>query len=253
VDHKTVWMVSGNKGGVGKSLFCLALASAFEMRDEVYAVLDGDGRIGDVHAAFVKKCPSRLADFRELRPDSHTCMLDEKYEMLLHQLLRSSSNLIINTPDGADNILTKWFDVTLSHTEANNYQFNFIYLMSDRPDGLDILPQLAGRFHFLYPIKNLHFGHRRVFSAFDKNYSHKFNLVGDFPALRNHELRLLLDTNSYPYEAISGRAKTINTLSRSRLLKWQKVVNETVYQIIENKEDSNLAPGQWSELSDVRH
>lgn len=251
IEQKTVWMISGNKGGVGKSLFCLALASAFDMREEHYAVLDGDGRTGDVYSSFTKKCPARLADFRELRPDSHTCLLDEKYEMLLHQLLSSSPNLIVNTPDGADGILTKWFDVTLKHTEQNNYRFKFIYLMSDRPDGLDILPDLASRYSFLYPVRNLHFGPPSIFTVFNKTYFDKFNCVLDFPSLRSFEVRLLLDASIYPFEAITNRSIRINTLSRSRLLRWQNSVNEILFDVMDVNEESNLMANKWPEVKDV--
>lgn len=242
---KTVWMISGNKGGVGKSLFCLALASALDMRNEVFAVLDGDGRTGDVYSSFERKCPARLGDFRELRPESHTCYLDGVYEQVLRQLLRSSPNLIINTPDGADNILTKWFDVTLSHTELNNHHFKFIYLMSDRPDGLDILPELAKRFQFLYPVRNLHFGDPSLFTVFNENYADGFNVVVDLPALRGQEVRMLFNSYTYPAEAIKRRIKGIHALSRARLMRWQKSVNETLFDIMDNNDISNLAHGKW--------
>lgn len=247
---KTVWMISGNKGGVGKSLFCLALASALEMRSEQYAVFDGDGRTGDVYAAFARKCPARWGDFRELRPESHNCPNDEEYEKILHQLLRSSPNLIVNTPDGADSVLTKWFDVTLKHTEANNYQFKFVYLMSDRPDGLDILGELAKRFQFLYPVRNLHFGGEHLFTAFNRDYMDGFNAVIDFPALRGEEVRMLFDVKTYPSEALNLKKQetktyALPTLARARLLAWQKKVNEAIVDLIENDDMSNLVFGKW--------
>ncbi|RWA45683.1 hypothetical protein AU476_01220 [Cupriavidus sp. UYMSc13B] len=103
-----------------------------------------------MYATFRRKCPARLGDFRALRPESHLCNLDLIYETQLQQLLAGSPHLIVNTPDGADAVLKKWFDVTLSHTEASNINFRFVYLMSDRPDGLELLPQLAESFQFLY-------------------------------------------------------------------------------------------------------
>lgn len=253
MNHKTVWMISGNKGGVGKSLFCFALASALEMRGEQFAVLDGDGRTGDVHAAFTRKCPARWGDFRELRPESHNCPFDSVYEGMLHQLLRGSPNLIINTPDGADSILTKWFDVTLKHTESNNYQFKFIYLMSDRPDGLEILPELAHRFQFLYPVRNLHFGGDHLFAAFNREYIDGFNVVVDFPALRGEEVRMLFDVKTYPAEALNlknrnTKTHTVPVLSRARLMGWQKQFNEAMWDVIDNKDMSNLDLGfeKWA-------
>lgn len=250
MSDKTVWMISGNKGGVGKSLFCFSLASALEMRGEPYGVLDGDGRTGDVYSSFNRKCPARWGDFRELRPESHNCSYDAAYEGMLHQLLRSSPNVIINTPDGADSVLTKWFDVTLKHTESNNYQFKFVYLMSDRPDGLDILPALAERFQFLYPIRNLHFGNERLFSTFNRDYLDGFKVVIDFPPLRSEEVRMLFDVKTYPAEALNlksreKKAYTVPTLSRARLLAWQKQVNEAIGDMIDNKDVPNLEFGKW--------
>lgn len=245
MDDTTIWMISGNKGGVGKSLFCLALASALEMRGEHYAVFDGDGRTGDVFAAFNRKKPARWGDFRALRPESHNCSLDETYERTLHQLLRSSPHLIVNTPDGADRVLAKWFDVTLRHTESHNRQFKFIYMMSDRPDGLDMLPMLAERFLFLYPIRNLHFGEPEAFSAFNTKYNHQFQDVIDLPALRPQETRILFDHAIHPIEALNLKSETTGTylvpsLSRTRLLYWQIAVNEAIDNMIENKAMPNI-------------
>lgn len=245
MDDTTVWMVSGNKGGVGKSLFCKALASALEMRGEPFAVFDGDGRTGDVFATFTRKTPARWGDFRELRPESHNCPLDEVYERTLHQLLRGSPHLIINTPDGADRVLAKWFDVTLRHTESHNRQFKFIYMMSDRPDGLDMLPMLMSRFLFLYPIRNLHFGAPELFTSFNNNYQNQFHEVIDLPALRAQEARILFDHSIHPFEALGLKKEVTGTylvpsLSRARLLYWQCAVNEAIDNMIENKAMPNI-------------
>jgi hypothetical protein len=242
---KTIWMVSGNKGGVGKSLFCLSLASALEMLGESYSVLDGDGRVGDVFATFTRKCPARQGDFRQLRPDSHLCKFDSVYEGMLHQLLRGTNDLIVNTPDGADQILSKWFDVTLAHSEPNNIQFKFIYLMSPRPDGLDMLLELAGKFSFLYPIRNLHFGSSDLFAGFNREYARLFNEVIDFPSLRGDEARMLFDLQTYPLAAFSAKQKAtqsfcVPVMSRARLFAWQKRVNDALYGLISNKDTSNI-------------
>ena len=243
-------MISGNKGGVGKSLFSLALASAFELRGEKFAVFDGDGRTGDVYGIFRRKCPARLGDFRELRPDSHLCSLDGQYEAQLHQLLNGSPHVIVNTPDGADSVLMKWFDVTLRHTEQENVNFRMVYLLSDRPDGLEILPELAQRFQFLYPIRNLHFGAARLFSAFNQQYMPGFKVVLDMPPLRAEEVRMLFDAQIYPAEVLSLRQKrtgpyAIHTLHRARILAWQRAINEMAWDMADNKDMPNLEFGRW--------
>lgn len=242
---KVIWMVSGNKGGVGKSLLCLALASALEARGEAYSVLDGDGRVGDVYGIFLRKCPTRLADFRELRPDAINCRQDEVYENMIHQLLSVSDHLIVNTPDGADSTLVKWFDMTLRHTESYGYQFKLLYMMSDRPDGLDLLPELAKRFAYLLPIRNLYFGPIKLFSLFNEKYSYMFRSIIDFPKLRGAEVRMLFDLKTYPWAAINDKRQDSQTYSiqaivRNRLLKWQAAVSESISNIIDGDEIANI-------------
>lgn len=243
--EKTVWVVAGNKGGVGKSLFCLALASALEMRGEEFAVLDGDGRAGDVFACFSRKCPARQGDFRNLRPESHTCPFDELYEGMLQQLLRWSPHLIVNTPDGADNIMLGWFDKTLCHTEQNNVVFKLVYLVSDRQDGLEMLDEFASRFQFVYPVKNLYFASADTFAAFNRDYAQKFNVVMELPVLRADECRLLFDQRIYPSEALSLKngptgAYRLPMVVRARLSRWQTEVNEWLWDMIDNVDTSTI-------------
>jgi hypothetical protein len=241
-------MVSGNKGGVGKSLFCLALGSALEMLSHRYAVLDGDGRTGDVLYAFARRVPTHQGDFRELRPESHACPYDTVYAGMLVQLLRASDHLIINTPDGADSVLIKWFEKTLHHAENNNVRFKFVYLMSTRPDGLEILIDLHNQFQFFYPVRNLYFGDVTLFSAFNQRFSQMFREIIDFPKLRSAETAMLFDLKTYPFEAVNlrrreGHSLTIPILSRSRLLRWQNKINDSIMDMIDNEEIPTIKMG----------
>lgn len=241
---KTVWMISGNKGNVGKSLFCLALASALETRRETFAVLDGDGRTKDVYQTFLRKCPSKWAEFRELDPDSHTGMRDDDYKDVIQAMLNSNNHVIVNTPDGVDSVLGAWFEKTLRHTEINNCAFKLVFVMSDRPDGLDMLPELMRRFNFVYPVRNLHFGSGEEFALFNREYSSRFDTVIDFPALRKEEAHLLFENTTYPIEAIRRKNGSGNyilpALHRSRLLTWQILVDEAISDVIDNEDIPNV-------------
>lgn len=245
--QKTIWMVSGNKGGVGKSLFCLALASTLEMRGESFAIMDGDGRSADVYETFLRKCPARSADFRALRPGAPNCAHDAPYETMVQNLLASCDHLIINTPDGADQTLMLWFDKTLAHAEFSDSLFKFMYLLSDRPDGLDMLPALAERFSYLYPVRNLHFSRNgtpdQLFAAFNRNYAAMFNGVVEFPILRGEEVRLLFDLHTYPAEAVrlkggNGR-HTLPALSRARLSAWMGAIEDAIGNVVDNTTEPN--------------
>lgn len=207
-------------------------------------MLDGDGRTGDVHASFLRKHPSRWADFRELRPESHNCPQDAVYEAMVHQLLMASQHLIINTPDGADTLLMKWFDMTLRHTESNNWQFRMMYLMSDRPDGLELLPDLAERFTSLYPIRNLHFGNAERFAVFNMDHEAKFHEIIDFPVLRGDEVRLLFDAHTFPAEAVTQKTSNQRfrwpALSRARIQNWQESVERALSGALNGHDQSNI-------------
>lgn len=164
------------------------------------------------------------ADFRKLQPDSPVDPHDATYEEQVNQLLKSSPHLIINTPDGADDILLSWFDVTLKHTEHLNVIFKMIFLMSDRPDGLKILPSMMLRFPYLYPIKNLFFGEPCLFHDFDDLYARKFRKVIYLNKLRQAEIRLMRKMRTYPTEAIRLKNESnlliVPTLSRTRIMNW---------------------------------
>ncbi len=213
-----------------------------------YAVLDGDGRTGDVLASFSRRVPVLQGDFRELRPESHACPFDTVYAGMLVTLLRASDHLIINTPDGADSVLMQWFKKTLHHAESNNVRFKFVYLMSPRPDGLEILHDLRKMFQFFYPVRNLHFGDASVFTSFNDQYAPFFREIIDFPSLRGAETAMLFDLKTHPAEAIKLRRReaeslTIPVLSRSRLLRWQNKINETIADMIDNEEIPTIKVG----------
>ena len=236
---KNIYMVSGNKGGVGKSLFCLFLASALHNAGRNYAVFDGDGRTGDVFTAFNRRVPAYWGDFRYLRPDSLSCDLVVDYGDAIIKILKNNDDLIVNTPDGADSTLIKWFDTTLKYTEENNCRFKMAYLLSDRPDGLEVLDELILRFSFLHPVRNLHFGTENLFAAFNQKYAGKFNSIIDFPKLRGEEVRMLFDLKTSPFEAMAIKRMpensfTIPALSRSRIFNWQRNIEYAIENLLDD-------------------
>lgn len=215
---KTIWVVCGNKGGVGKSLLCLALVSSLIRMSRQIAVLDGDGRSPDVFNACKGKVPARAVDFRKLRPDRYDDLHDGEYEVMIQKLLSISTDLIINTPDGADDVLMQWFDATLRFTESSNCVFRMLYVMNHRGDGLDLLPSMARRFSYLFPIRNLHFARSQAFTDFNSKYSSMFQETFEFPVLRSMEVTKLLEKNYLPSEFVESLGGSL--LSRQRVGDW---------------------------------
>lgn len=238
---KTVWMVCGNRGGVGKSLVSLALISCLmSIARRQVATLDGDGRSPDVHAACVRKIPSRAVDFRKLRPDRFDDMSVFDYESIVQNLLSISTDLVINTPDGADDVLMQWFDSTLRFTESANVHFKMLYVMNHRENGLDILPDMARRFAFLFPIRNLHFARADAFTAFEENHEEGFRRTFDFPVLRDDEVTQLLVKQYLPSEFVDTRGGYI--LSRQRVKNWLDEASNVFLEIMDIDVANSNAP-----------
>lgn len=227
---KTVWVVCGNKGGVGKSLLSLALISSLMNFAKSVAVLDGDGRSPDVFQACRRKIPARHGDFRRLRPDRHDDMLDGEYEALVQELISISTDLVINTPDGTDDVLLQWFDATLRFTESENCIFRLLYVMNNRGDGLDILDGMRKRFSYLFPILNLHFAKPEAFTAFNKEHRQHFVETYNFPVLRAAEVTQMLDRRYLPGEFIDTGG---GLLARQRVRDWLAAMDEMFGAIID--------------------
>ena len=229
---KTIWLVCGNRGGVGKTLLALALISCLmPISRKSVAVLDGDGRSPDVFAAANRKVPARAADFRRLRPNDYDDMNDEAYEVMVNALLRISTDLVINTPDGTDDVLMRWFDTTLRFAEQRGATFKLVFIMNNRASGLDMIPEMAKRFAFMFPVRNLHFARPEGFTDFNSQYSNNFGQVFDFPELRSTEVAQLLNHKYLPNEFVETRGGSI--LSQQRVKDWLATASGTFFEIMD--------------------
>lgn len=227
---KIVWIVCGNRGSVGKTLAALALISSLMESKRQVSVLDGDGRSPDVYSAALRKIPARSVDFRKLRPDLYNDMSVFDYESIVRDLLKISTDVVINTPDGSDDVLMEWFDATLRFTESTNCEFRLLFMMNQRENGLDILPAMASRFAMLFPIRNLHFGREEDFTAFDDKYRDLFRDTFTFPALRNQEVTALLSDTFLPLEFVQAKCGTL--LARQRVKDWLAEASCTFSEIL---------------------
>lgn len=217
----------------------MALTSCLARLSRQLAVLDGDGRSPDVFKACKGKLPARAVDFRKLRPDRYDDMHDGEYEALVQKLLAISTDLVINTPDGADDVLMQWFDATLRFTESANCTFRLLYVMNHRSDGLEVLPDMAKRFAYLFPIRNLHFAREEEFTEFNARYSSLFQESFDFPNLRAIEVTKLLEKSYLPSEYVDSQAGSL--LSRQRVSDWLAEMDSLFYTLT-NSQTANTLP-----------
>lgn len=255
---RTVWMVSGNKGNVGKSAVAIALTQTLfnACGEHSVSVIDGDGRTPDVHRLSRNKLPSKALDFRRLRPDSASSMTEFSYYEVLIKRLQVSDHVVINTPDGADDQLMEWFDTTLNcvekmsgDDEVEDVQFKFLYVLNHSDDGLDYLPKLASRFQKLYPVRNLFFGPSSRFKTFNEDFASLFNVVLDFPVLGGFEYERFKHFRLFPQDYVDSKwsssepeVVTPRLLSRQRVQNWLCSAHDTFSSAI-YEDSSNLKQG----------
>ncbi|MDR5791750.1 hypothetical protein P9281_34955 [Caballeronia sp. LP003] len=254
----TVWMVSGNKGNVGKSAVAVALTQTLltAYGEHSVSVIDGDGRTPDVHRLCLRRLPAKVLDFRRLRPDSAQSMVEDDYFNEVYRKLRISDHVVINTPDGADDQLMGWFDSTLQCTESLSQTdddievgFKFLFVMNTADDGLEYLSMLASRFQMLYPVRNLFFGNTDRFATFNRDHAARFNAILDFPALGAFEYERMKRFRLLPQEFVDFRwsAKDPDVLaprvlSRKRVQDWLSSANDT-FSAAMYSDTSNLKQG----------
>lgn len=254
----TVWMISGNKGSVGKSAISIALIQTLLTAngESSVSVIDGDGRTPDVHRMCLRRLPAKVLDFRRLRPDSPQSMVEDDYFNELYRKLRISDHVVINTPDGADDQLMGWFDSTLQCTESLSQSdddidvhFKFLYVMNTGEDGLEYLTQLADRFQMLYPVRNLYFGSVERFRAFNDTYAQQFKAVLDFPVLHAYEYDNIKRYRMLPQDFVDLKwsrstpdVVTPRVLSRKRVQDWLAEANDT-FSAPMYEDSSNLNQG----------
>lgn len=173
---RVVWLVAGNKGGVGKSAVAKALAGWLRARPVPVIVIDGDGRTPDVARAFEDSL-----HVSQMRLDEDGGWREYADFIGAHRLV---GHLVTNLPDGISERAIGFLDRFRIVAEAHGFTVKVLFVMNTLPDGLHLLSELGFVMQSLYPIKNLHFGAAGSFSHFDAAYGDTYaDQTILFPAL----------------------------------------------------------------------
>ncbi|QOT82238.1 ParA family protein [Cupriavidus basilensis] len=159
---KVVWLVAGNKGGVGKSVVGKALAGWLRSQPVPVIVVDGDERTPDVARAFEDSLP-----VTELRLDDESGWREYADFIGSNRLI---GHIVTNLPDGVTDKAMGFLERFRIVAEAHGFTVKVLFVMNNLPDGLHLLPELRLVLPRLFPVKNLHFGPPESFVHFDQAY-----------------------------------------------------------------------------------
>ncbi|NEQ53833.1 MAG: hypothetical protein F6K11_27500 [Leptolyngbya sp. SIO3F4] len=232
-----IHIISGEKGGVGKSIISLALPEVLRAKGSEFVICEADRSNGDVGAAFEGKHKVIYPYFVE-----DADQIDQADEVL--EVALSGANVIVNTPAQSHRAIAKWFSfgsAELAIEEGVNICFWFV--TSGEHDSvslfMDSLKEFKGFPHVL--IRNEHFTERII-----RDYSnpdawepiaeaikqHKVPLV-NFPKLPPGDIDYI-KTNYFTFQDVIEKKGGLTSGSVSRVRRTIKAFSKQVEQVFEH-------------------
>lgn len=210
----TVWMVCGNKGGVGKSVASKAVVDWLVEKDYRVAIADGD-LAADVAMAFD-------GQLNGARMDLATA---EGWAELTDWLCANQDlgQVVVNLPDAVTERTLTHLERYRPSVDAFGYRTVSLFMMNTLPDGLSLLPRLVRTVHDVYPVKNLFFGASGDFIAYDKKYGRHFpDKTIYFPAANARVMNQIREDGKSYRSVLSpnGGARCCTTYARLVLVEW---------------------------------
>lgn len=222
---KQVFIVVGDKGGVGKSLFCKGLAGTLlDAQNLSFGILDGDIRNPDVAQTFAKtQIPTVTRDMRN--SNQRPMLIDE-----IDAILQKHECVIVNGTDVNGNVMAFLDSMMFAFpVEKREVLLKVFYVMSHQLVMPHLLTDLHLKFMQLYPTRNLHFGETTNFKDF-ASFAPKFRTVVNMPALGRTEADFLFKNTQYP-QALLGSDTTF-LIPKSRYYRWQNAFDSEIVNLI---------------------
>jgi hypothetical protein len=216
-----IHLTTGEKGGVGKSIFSLNLLAYLEFIDKLYFVAECDRSNGDVGAAYQGKKTVIQGRFTD-NPNQIS-----KADILIEGVLEHQSDAVVNLPAQSFESLATWLKTgSLDAATDNQIRFFVWFITSGEKDSIGLLYKSLEEFGSIIPhvlVRNIYIAENLKYDYSDperndalaeilsKSLVPVINLpryiTTDLNIIRTHELTLT--------EAIES--PLLGVVSRSRL------------------------------------
>jgi hypothetical protein len=225
-----VWLVAGNKGGVGKSVVAKSLTDWLQKEEVPLMVVEGDTRTPDVRAAFGGILPTKKFDLTDAPS------WDEYSDFLCQTDF--NGHIVTNLPDAISDRLILCFSNL--KVLAGNYgiHLKLLFVINTLPDGLHLLDKLTDVFGEIYIVKNLYFGAPHEFVTFDSNQS-RIEQFKDkvilFPQM-NPKIMMLVRGEQMSFNMFLAQTgdKESNTIYAKLVVSdWQDAMHEALEDVLQ--------------------
>lgn len=216
----TVWMVAGNKGGVGKSVVAKAIVPWLLNRQQSVTVVDGDHATADVAAVYEREVRTVIADLGGGAPG----WAEFTDWLCAHPDL---GDVVVNLPDAVTERTLAALERYRPSVDAFGFRTTAVFVMNTLPDGLELLPRLIRTVHHVIPARNLHFGRPVDFAAFNSRYARHFPVTLYIPPLSGPVMNQIR-ADKLSYSAVlapGGTARSCTTYARIALAEWLDAIH----------------------------
>ncbi len=227
---KVVWLIAGNKGGVGKSAVAKAVVEWLQSHETPVMVVDGDKRTPDVHEAF-----------NELLTTEQFDLNDEIGWPLFSDFLCETDfagHVVTNLPDGISDRAILYFQRLERLALGYNFEVKVLFVLNTLPDGLHLFDRLSESFKTVFPIKNLCFGTPAEFEHFEITFAARYEgKLVLFPKMAPRIMSLVRESG-LPYQQFaeqSGDAKSNFTYAKLVVADWRDSMIEALDEVLQGE------------------
>jgi hypothetical protein len=227
--NRIVWLVTGNKGGGGKSVVAKGLADWLEGKSVPLMVTDGDLHTQDVRADLGSLLPINKIDL------SHAAGWKEYGDFLGQSNFQG--HVVTNLP----NALSHWLGGSIKALSklgrGLGFQVKVLVVINTLPDGLRLLDAFTEILHNTYIVKNLHFGTAHDFGAFDSCTSAQ-NFEGRvilFPGM-NPRTMMVVRTERMSFKAFlaqTGNSRSNTIYAKIVVAHWREAMHEAFENVLQ--------------------
>ncbi|WP_042688053.1 hypothetical protein [Candidatus Glomeribacter gigasporarum] len=165
--YKIIWLITGNKGGCGKSVMAKCMVEWLHNLSTFITVVDGDTHTSDVATVFSDYLSTAQFDLHDvtgwLSFSDYLCAPNRDEKLISH-------HIVTNLPDRMSYQVMSFFERFIQLTQAYDFQVKVLFVMNALPDGLYLFGKLTTVIPEVIPVKNLAFAKAREFIHFDATY-----------------------------------------------------------------------------------
>ena len=223
---KVVWLVGGNKGGVGKSVLAKSMVEWLQRKIVPITIIDGDQHTPDVAAVFNGTLPTKLFNLHE----------DAGWPNFTDYLCQNDikGHIVANLPDSINETAIHFSERFNMLVQGYGYHVKVLFVINTLPDGLSLFARMANLYEVI-PVKNLHFGRPYAFPHFDTAYGREHGEQTIlFPAMNMRIMHLVRESNLSFSDFITQNDESESNFTYAKLVvaDWHDAMLEAIDDIL---------------------